>query len=393
MSINLYFFGKILLYLVCFSLYIVAIFYYVFSLDSARDFSLNINQAQEQNNSNYNPPVSILKPLCGLEANSYVNLGSFVKQNYPQYQVIFCVKESTDPIIKVVEQIIKDFPSYDLSLVVNNRLIGTNFKISNLANGLDCAKHEILVLADSDIRVDDNYLQTIIQRLQDEKVGVVTCLYKSKSEGLMAIFEGIGVACDFFPSVLTARKLEGIKFAFGSTIVIRKKVLDELGGFKTIAESLADDYLLGNLPAKLGYQVVLSSYIVNHEIGEESVKDYWLRQVRWYRCIRVERFWGYLGIIFTQGTVISILILIVSGFSFTGIILSLVLLILRLYTAYFVGLKILQDPTAEKYLGLVFITDLLRFVIWLTALFGNTIEWRGKKFKLIKGGKLQPLSY
>ncbi len=389
MSINLYFFGKIFLYLVCFNLYFGAIFYYVFSLYSAKDFTLKINQAKEENNHAYTPPVSILKPLCGLEPNIYLNLSSFVKQNYPQYQVIFCVKETTDPVIKVVEKIISDFPSYDLSLVVNNYLIGTNLKVCNLANGLEYAKYNILVLADSDILVDENYLQTIIKPLQDDKIGVVTCLYRSKSEGLMAIFEGIGIACDFFPSVLTAKKLEGIKFAFGSTIVIRKKVLEELGGFQAISSSLADDYLLGNLPTKLGYEVVLSTYIVNHESGEESFRDYWLRQFRWYLGIRVERFWSYLGMIFTQGTVISILMLIVSEFSLTGIILSLVLLILRLYTAYFVGLKIIKDPTAEKYLGLVFLTDLLRFVLWVAALFGDTIEWRGKKFKLTKGGKLE----
>jgi ceramide glucosyltransferase len=363
---------------------LASIIYYTYTIYAGKDFFTQ----QSFLDSDFTPPVSILKPLCGIETNAYENLASFVVQDYPQYQVIFCVREKDDPIIEVVRQLIRDFPAVDLSLVVSDHLIGNNFKISNLANGLKLAKYELLVIADSDILVDKNYLIQVVQPLQNEQVGVVTCLYQSLPEGWIAALDGIGIACDFFPSVLTARKLAGIKFAFGSTIVIRKQVLEAMGGFQAIANSLADDFLLGHLATQLGYQVILSNYIVKHQIGSESWRDFFLRQIRWFRCIRVERFWSYLGIIFTQGTINSLLFLLASGGSSFGWVLCSIILSLRLFMAYVVGYKYLQDPIAKQFIGLSFLSDLLRFIIWLLGLFGNTIEWRGKKLKLINGGRL-----
>ena len=365
-----------------------SIVYYLYSIYAAKDFF----SQQFLTDFTFTPPISILKPLCGIELNIYENLASFVVQDYPQYQVIFSVRERDDPIIQVVQQLINDFPSIDLSLVVSDWLIGNNFKVSNLANALESAKYNILVIADSDIRVKKNYLQQVIQPLKNEKVGVVTCLYQSFAEGWIGALDGIITACDFFPSVLTARKLEGIKFAFGSTIVIRTKVLEAIGGFLAIADYLADDFLLGNLSAQNGYQVVLSHYIVQHQTGQESWRNFCLRQIRWFRCIRVERFWSYLGIIFTQGTVNSILLLLVSGGSSLSWLLFIIIFNLRLFVAYLVGFKYLKDPTAKQFLGLFFCSDLLRYIIWLLGLFGNTIEWKGKKFKLINGGRLSVMN-
>jgi ceramide glucosyltransferase len=213
-------------------------------------------------NPKFHPPVTILKPLCGVDKGTYTNLASFCQQNYPQYQIIFGVRSSTDPSIEVVEKLIQQFPEIDISLVVKDHILGANLKISNLANAVTAAKHDILVIADSDILIGSDYLQTVIQPLKDEKVGVVTCLYRSTAQGIATILEAICTATDFQPGILVSKQLEGIKFALGSTIVIRKTTLAKIGGFAAVADYLADDYQLGYLPTQAGDKVVLSSYIV-----------------------------------------------------------------------------------------------------------------------------------
>jgi len=366
---------------------IAAIFYYCYCIYAAVDFFTN----QPSINPNFHPSVTILKPLCGLEPDAYHNLSSFVKQDYPEYQIVFAVRENTDPIIPIVEQLQKDFPEKDLSLVIDPRVIGTNLKVSNLANAILKAKYDILIIADSDIVVESDYLKRVVRPLANEKVGVVTCLYNSRIKGWLAIFEALNISTQFAPSVLTARKLQGISFAFGSTIVIRRQILAEIGGFEAIADCLADDFQLGNLPSKKGYKVVLSDCIVEHYLGTNNIQDFISRQIRWLRCIRVERFWDYLGLIFTQGTATSLLFLIVSfGSKIAWFILGITYF-LRILMVQIVAVIYLKDNIATKYFWLVPLRDAIGFLLWIYALFGNKINWRGKQFKLVKGGKLEPI--
>lgn len=362
-----------------------SIFYYLYSIYSAKTFFA----IEEEINDNFFPPISILKPLCGLDSNITENLTSFIQQNYPEYQIIFCVREKDDPVISIVQNLINNFPDHDLKLVVNDRLIGYNYKVSNLANGLEFCDHDLILIADSDIKVKSDYLASIVKPLQDEKVAVVTCLYQSLGNHWVSIIDSIGVGCDFIPSVLTARQLEGVKFAFGSTIVIRKEVLNKIGNFETISNSLADDFLLGNLSAKLGYEVILSNYIVNHNIEEENFNNYLSRQIRWFRCIKIQRFSGYLGLIFAQGIISSLIFLLINNFSFFSLILLIITFSLRLFLAYYVSVKYLKNETCRKYLALVFLVDILRCYIWLLGFFGNRIKWRENNFILDKNGQLR----
>ena len=340
-------------------------------------------------NPQFHPPVTILKPLCGVDKGTYTNLASFCQQDYPQYQIIFCVRSSTDPSIEVVEKLIQQFPEIDISLVVKDHIIGANLKISNLANAVTTAKHDIFLISDSDIRVSSEYLQTVIQPLQDQKVGVVTCLYRSTAEGIATILEAICTATDFQPGILVSKQLEGIKFALGSTIVMRKTTLAKIGGFAALADYLADDYQLGYLPTQAGDKVVLSNYIVEHGLGHSSLLDSINRQIRWARCIRVSRPWGYAGLIFTFGTVSSLILLITnSGSVLSWLVLSITLL-MRLIMAWVIGVKVLNDAITKKFFWLIPFTDIIRFIIWCCGFVGNTIEWRGTKFKLVKDGKLE----
>ena len=340
-------------------------------------------------NPEFHPPVTILKPLCGIDQGTYTNLASFCQQNYPQYQIIFGVRSSTDPSIEVIEKLIQQFPEIDINLLVKDQIIGANLKISNLANAVTMAKYDILLIADSDIRVGSEYLKTVIQPLQDQKVGVVTCLYRSTAQGIATILEAICTATDFQAGILVSKQLEGIKFALGSTIVIRKTTLAKIGGFAVVADYLADDYQLGYLPTQIGEKVVLSNYIVEHGLGHSSLLDSINRQIRWARCIRVSRPWGYGGLIFTFGTISSLLLLITnSGSIFSWLVFSITFL-MRLIMAWLIGVKLLNDSVTKKYFWLIPIADIVRFIIWCCGFFGNTIKWRGTKFKLVKDGKLE----
>ncbi|WP_016950730.1 bacteriohopanetetrol glucosamine biosynthesis glycosyltransferase HpnI [Anabaena sp. PCC 7108] len=361
-----------------------AVLFYCYGIYAAiafRRFSYPVNPE-------FHPPLTILKPLCGLDAETYTNLASFCQQYYPQYQIVFGVRDFIDPCIEIIEKLIQQFPNVDISLVVNDEIMGTNLKVSNLANAFTTAKHDILVIADSDIRVDKNYLQQIIQPLRDPGVGVVTCLYRSLAQGWVARLDAIGTATDFHAGVLVSNQLEGIKFALGSTIVIRQQVLEKIGGFEAIADYLADDFQLGHLSAQAGYQVLLSNYIVDHVLDTSSLKDTIKRQIRWARCIRVSRPWGYLGLVFTYGTVFSLLLLITSGgsiFAWTTLVITWGM---RLVMAWVVGVKVLHDPVAKKFLWLIPFRDLLHFFIWCYSFFGSTIEWRKQRMKLTHEGKL-----
>ncbi|MBN3947550.1 MAG: bacteriohopanetetrol glucosamine biosynthesis glycosyltransferase HpnI [Nostoc sp. NMS7] len=339
---------------------------------------------------NFSPPITILKPICGLDRDIYENLATFCRQEYSTYQIIFNVRSPQDPGINVVKRIIQDFPRLDIQLIVCNRIIGTNLKVSNLANALSFAKYEILVIADSDIRVGKDYLQRVVRPLHNKNVGVVTCLYRSVAQGWVEKLEAVGTACDFNAGAITSKQLEGMKFALGSTIVIRREVLKAIGGFEAIADYLADDFQLGYLTAQVGYKVMLSDYIVEHVLFANTLIDSIQHQVRWLRGIRVSRPWGYLGIVFTYGNITSlILTMTIKGSVLCWFGLAITWIV-RLIMGWIVGVKYLQDSSAKKYFWLVILRDLMSFAIWCYCFFGTTIEWRGLQFKLTKDGKIIP---
>lgn len=342
----------------------------------------------------FHPPITILKPICGIDSDAYENLASFCQQDYPQYQLIFAVLEREDPGIEIVQKVIHDFPDLDIQLIIGEATttIGANRKVSNLVNAFTKAKYDILVIADSDIRVGRDYLQRVIQPLKAENVGIVTCLYRSLAQGLVATLEALGTATEFQAGVLVSRQLEGVKFALGQTIVIRKKVLEAIGGFTAISDYLADDFQLGYLSAQAGYQVVLSDFVVEHVLATTTLVDSFKRLIRWARGVRVSRPWGYLGLIFTHGTATSLLFLIATGGSTLGWVVLAITWTIRLIMAWIIGVNILNDPQAKKIIWLVPLRDIISFAIWLYSFMGNTIEWRGRRLKLTKSGKLVQIS-
>ncbi len=366
---------------------LTAIGFYLYSIDSAKEFfSGRPGPAQE-----FTPAVSILKPLRGFEADAYGNLASFCVQDYPAYQILFGVSDENDPCIEVVKKIIRDFPDRDIQLLTCEPGMAANPKVGSLIQMAARAKYPLYLISDSDIRVGPDYLKRVIRPLQDPKVGAVTCMGRSRTRGLPSILEALRVSTDFLPGVLVARRLEGVRFALGSTIAVRRDLLRALGGFEIISDYLADDFQLGCLIARAGYQVVLSDYVVEHSFQYHDFKNILQRQIRWARGIRVSRPWGYAGLLLTQGTVMGLVFFLLAG----GTALAWAVLgmtwISRLAMAHLVGSRYLRDLAAKRYLWLVPVQDLLSFSVWCGCFFGSRIAWRDERFTLTKTGKLVPV--
>jgi ceramide glucosyltransferase len=371
-----------------FLLVLAAICYYCFAIYAAIDFFRHPSKP----NSDFHPPVSVLKPICGLDGSAYETLASFCRQDYPTYQIIFGIQSAHDPSVVVVRQLIRDFPDIDIRYVISDQTIGVNPKVSNLANAISKAKYDILVLADSDIRVEPDYLRQVVHPFRHTSVGVVTCMYRSLPETWLSAFEALSISTEFMPSVLVAREVEGVSFALGATIAIRRTTLEAIGGFAAIANYLEDDFQLGKKPAQLGYQVVLSDYVVDHVMSTKTISAFIHHQLRWARGTRYARPWGYLGLIFTYGTVASLLFWLTTGGTALGWGMLGITLTLRLTMAWVVAIQKFQDPVAKQLLWLVPLRDIVAFLFWCSSYFGNTIEWRGREFEISNGGYLVELT-
>jgi ceramide glucosyltransferase len=335
----------------------------------------------------FDRPVTILKPVCGLDPGLYGNLRSFCDQDYREFQVIFGVRDADDPAIAVVERVIRDFPDHDLSLVVDERVIGTNLKVSNLANMHGQVKHDILIVADSDMRVDRGYLKAVTAPFQDPQVGAVTCLYRgSPAGGLPSVLGSMFINDWFLPSVLAALSFHPMRFCFGATMAVRRAALEEIGGFSALASHIADDYMLGRLVTDCGYKVALSPYVVENVVLEPDLKTLVRHEMRWARTVRSVQPLGYTFSFLTHAVPLALILLLVSGFAgFAWAVLALALAI-RIMLHYVVratfGVRGLAAP------WLVPLRDILGFIVWGGSFFGRNVHWREQRFLLEADGQL-----
>jgi ceramide glucosyltransferase len=365
---------------------LTAMAYYAFAIYSARTF---FRRAPKRLDGPF-PPVTVLKPLRGLDHEAYRNFASFCRQDYPEFQIVFGADDADEPALEVARAIARDFPHVDVSIVVSQQTPAANPKIGNLAGMFSAAKHSVLLISDSDIRVGPLHLRTMVQPLSDRRVGVVTCLYRSHAHGFAGQLDALSLSTEFQPSVLVARQLEGITFAMGSGICIRRSVLEEIGGFAAIADYLADDYFLGNLPTRAGHVVELANHVVEHRLDTESLTGLIHHQSRWNRGTRAARPWGYAGLLFTHGVPAALLLPLAAEGAPAAWALSVMTLAARLTMAWYVAVRGLRDPVARRTLWLVPLRDLLGFALWIGAYLGTTIVWRGQRFRLGEGGKLSP---
>jgi ceramide glucosyltransferase len=365
-------------------------FYYLFCLYSAAIFFHK--EESSHPSTAYTPPLSILKPVRGVDARAYECFASFCRQDYPDYEIIFGVKDADDPAIKLIEKLRNEFPEHQIKLVINPHMIGTSGKVSNLHNMLPEAANEILIISDSDISVRPDYLRSVMAPLADQNIGMVTCPYRAVGgTNFSALMETIGITGEFMPGVLVARQLEGIKFAFGSTIATRKEVISSFGGFRAIADYLGDDYLLGNLTAKAGYKVCLSTYVVETVLPDYRFSNFIRHQLRWALNTRFSRPAGYVGLIFTHSIPLALLMILLFHSSMIACISALCSITVRFAAAWFVGVIGLKDRRLRRYFYLLPVRDLISFAVWLISFSGNTVEWHGDRFRLETGGRLVPI--
>ncbi len=371
---------------------VAAIVYYAFAIIAgwlwARD-----RRRQRALGLHFAPPVTILIPVRGADVEAYQNFASFCRQDYPAFQLVFGCRDEHDPALPVIRQLQADFPYQQIDLVISAHEIGANAKVSNLNNMLPQAAHEHLIVVDSDIRVTPDYLRRVIAPLQQAHVGMVTCLYRgAQARTFAARLENIGIAATFGPEVMSSRALEGIKFALGSTVVMRRETLEKIGGFARVADYLADDFRLGNLTAAAGYEVVLSDYVVDHIAAPDTIKSMLQHQLRWARAVRISRPKGYAGLILTYGLATALLLLCALGGTAFGWALLALTVLLRFAAAIFAGVVLMQDRTLLKSLWLVPLRDGLGFFVWLVSFSGNQIVWRGHRFIVLRDGQIKPVT-
>ncbi|MCL2760754.1 MAG: bacteriohopanetetrol glucosamine biosynthesis glycosyltransferase HpnI [Desulfuromonadales bacterium] len=341
----------------------------------------------------HTPPVTVIKPVKGVDEGSYKNFASFCTQNYENFQLIFTLSSEDDPVIPVIKKLINDFPKIDIQFVINSALhtfYGPNYKVVNLINAIPFVKHDIIIISDSDIRVRKDYLKNIVAPFYDEKVGLVTSLYRSPEvHGITTALESLGFTAEMIPNVLFASRLEGLTFALGASIALRKNALERIGGFEELAWYLADDYQLGNKIYKAGYSLELSCYFVESIIQKESVFSLLSRQIRWGRTIRVSRPGGYFASVVTYPFLALILVIAISGLTKAALYAIIILYSVRFVTALIFSLCYVKDGILPKYLWLLPFRDALSLIVWALAFMGNSVTWRGKRFFMERDGRLK----
>jgi len=343
--------------------------------------------------SGFRPPVTVLKPICGLDSNLYDNLRSFCLQDYPEWQIVFGVRDAADPAIPMIEKLIREFPDNDMFLVVNGVLSGPNLKVSNLENMSETAKHPHLIIADSDMRVDPTYLDTIIAPFANNKVGVVTCLYKgTPSAGFASQLAGMHINEWFLPSVLVSAGLKEIRFGLGATMAVRKDVLEAIGGFTHLAQYLADDHMLGKWASALGFKVVLSDYIVENIVHENDLKSLFRHELRWARTVRAVAPAGHAFSFIMYGVPLALALAVsieaVLGWGVMSLSVLALPVALRVWL-HLAACRTLGRKVSGRAMGLIPLRDLLSFMVLVTSFFDNKIEWKGRMFTVDNDGLMK----
>lgn len=311
-------------------------------------------------------PVSILKPLHGAEPQLYENLRSFCLQDYPKFQLLFGVRDEADPALEVAHRVRREFPQLDIAVVVDTRLHGHNYKVSNLTNLLQGARHPWLVIADSDISVGRDYLRRVCAPLAQPDVGIVTCLYRGRALGGLWTHLGAMYINEWFaPAVRIAQLFHSQAFGFGATLALRRETMDAIGGFQSIADELADDYRLAERTRELGLRTELSDYIVTTDVPEESARQLVAHELRWMGTIRMLNPVGYAFMFISFGIVVATLGAALTGWAVSAVVLLAITCIARAALHFAVAPRTPRWPwRAFCSLPLVALRDALNLVLW-----------------------------
>jgi ceramide glucosyltransferase len=368
--------------------------YYILSLYNIVEYFRSIRRLPPRNDA-FVPPVSILKPVRGIDSEAYENFSSYCRLNYPNYEVIFAVTDPSDPIVPVIKKLQQDFPKTTIRLATSVERLGQNNKISNLHRLVKEARYDLLVMSDSDVRVEPDYLRELVATFANPDVGAVTSFYRCAGGGTLAAdLAMLGMCSDSLPSALIARRLEGgVHFAFGWTMATTKERLAEIGGWESMADHHSDDFELGNRIARRGHRVEIMREAVSVVFPRETLREVFRQELRWAIGLRNVRPVAYAGMIFTHGlpwALLAAFVALSSGWPGLAVLYLAAYLILRIGVAWIAGVWGLRDPTVIGKLWLLPLRDAVTSVVWIVGLLSDRIRWRGSEFR-VKNGLLTPI--
>jgi ceramide glucosyltransferase len=341
------------------------------------------------------PPISILKPVRGVDEGAYENFASYCQLNYPEYELVFTMADPHDPVIPVIQKLQKDFPGAQIRFVTDVPRVGENNKVNSLCRLVAEARYDLLVMTDSDVRVKRDYLREVAAPFADRRVGAVTSFCRCAGGGTLAAdLDMLGMCMDSVPSALVARRLEGkVQFAFGWTMATTKERLTEIGGWEAMANHHSDDFEFGNRIAGKGHRVELMRNPVWMVFPRESFGEFLRHELRWAIGLRNVRPAGYAGMIFTHGLPWAIwgaAVAAASGWTGLAVAYLAVYLVLRVGVAYAAGVWGLRDGKIAGKLWLAPLRDAISATVWFAGFFTNKINWRGLEYR-VKNRLLEPV--
>ncbi len=335
------------------------------------------------------PPVSVLKPLAGLDDGLEDNLRTFFEQRFERFELLFAVRSPQDPAVPVVERLRSEYPAVPAQLLITGEPPYPNAKVFSLDRMLAAARYELIVMADSDVRVTPDMLATLAAEFQDKRIGLITCPYRAvPGDSFWSTLEAVGINTEFMGGVLVARLLDGMKFALGPTIAARREALAGIGGFDAVKDFLAEDYVMGKLMAGGGYGVILSSYVIEHRIGSQKLVANLKHRLRWNRSTRRSRPLGYAGQLFTHPIPLALLLVAVSPAWWP---LLAVTALFRAAAGWATAGLALRDTLTRRLWWLLPLQDVASFLVWMGGFFGNTILWRGRRYYVLPDGRFEPV--
>jgi len=335
----------------------------------------------------YSPAISLLKPLCGADPELERHLESFFQQDYPSFEILFAVRCTDDPAVAVAGRLMGRYPHIPARLIFTGEPPYANAKVYSMEKMSEAAQADILVITDSDTSVSRDYLRRIAVAFLPEGVGAATNLYRGASGAdLWSKLEALGMSTEFMAGVVVANHLEGMKFTLGPSMAIRRDCLRAIGGFAAMADYLADDFVLGQWASKAGYQVALLPHVVNHHATALGFTSSFRHRLRWNRSSRFSRPAGYIGQGFTYGLPWALLLFLAAPFWWSRLLL-LVVMAARLWMAYELGLRLLDDRAALRRFWLIPLQDLLSLATWVGGFAGREVVWRNERYRLLEGGR------
>jgi ceramide glucosyltransferase len=340
----------------------------------------------------FTPPVSNLKPIRGLDPDAYENFASFCRQDYPEYELLFCVGDREDPNLPLIDRLKEEFPERRIRVLFGSGRDAANDKVAKLARLVSEAEYEHVVISDSDVRVRPDYLRKVIAPLADPKIGAVTCFYLSIDERSFADhLQSVGMMSDFYAGIVVAWQLDGVKFALGPTIATTRERLAGFGGYQSIENRPADDLLVGRLIADQGYEVELSRYPVETVADYHSIGELIQKRLRWIVVMRHMRPWGHLGLVFTHGLPWALAAVAVHPSWATAACYLGGYFATRCAITAMIAVWGLKQRSYWPKMALIPIWDALAFLIWAASFARRSIRWRGSDY-YIRGGTLVPVN-